>query len=97
MNRSRHPQTSVDNHKDLGVTYDCCLNFHQHTFEVALKANYALAHMKRAFVDLSNGVFLSCMYKAMVRSIMEYANTILGPHFLLDKRRLEEYSVVWPS
>ena len=25
----------------------------------------------------------------MVRPIIEYANTIWGPHFLLDKRRLE--------
>ena len=29
------------------------------------------------------------VYKAMVRPIIEYANTIWGPHFLLDKRRLE--------
>ena len=44
--------------------------------------------MKRAFTDLNNDVFLK-LYKAMVRPIMEYANTIWGSHFLLDKRRLE--------
>ena len=44
--------------------------------------------MKRAFTDLNNDGFLK-LYKAMVRPIIEYANTIWGPHFLLDKRRLE--------
>ena len=44
--------------------------------------------MKRAFTDLNNDGFLK-LYKAMVRPIMEYANTIWGPHFLLDIRRLE--------
>ena len=80
--------TSVDYHKDLGVTFDCYLNFHQQTSEVALKANRVLACMKRAFVDLNCDVFLK-LYKALVRPIVEYANILWGPHFLLDKRKLE--------
>ena len=44
--------------------------------------------MKRAFTDLNNDGLLK-LYKAMVRPIIEYANTIWGPQFLLDKRRLE--------
>ena len=82
---NRHPLTSVGHHKDLGVMFDCCLNFHQHTSE---KANHVLACIKRTFTDLNNNEFLK-LYKAMVRPIIEYANTIWGPHFLLDKRRLE--------
>ena len=78
----------MDHHKDLGVMFDCYLNFHQHTSEVASKANRVLACMKRAFTDLNNDGFLK-LYKAMVRPIIEYANTIWGPHLLLDKRRLE--------
>ena len=85
---SRANFTSVDYHKDLGVTFDCYLNFHQQTPEVALKTNLVLACMKRAFVDLNCDVFLK-LYKALVRPIMEYANIIWGPHFLLDKRKLE--------
>ena len=38
--------------------------------------------------DLNCDVFLK-LYKALVRPIMEYANIIWGPHFLLDKRKLE--------
>ena len=53
-----HPLTSIDYHKDLGVTFDCNLNFHQHTSEVALKANRVLAFIKRAFIDLNYDVFL---------------------------------------
>ena len=87
-NINGQPLTSVDYHKDLGVTFDCYLNFHQQTSEIALKANRVLACMKRAFVDLNCDVFLK-LYKALVRPIMEYANIIWGPHFLLDKRKLE--------
>ena len=87
-NINGQPLTSVDYRKDLGVTFDCNLNFHQQTSEVALKANRVLACMERAFVDLNCDVFLK-LYKALVRPIMEYANIIWGPHFLLDKRKLE--------
>ena len=80
--------TSVHCHKDLGVTFDSYLNFHQQTSEVALKANRVLACMKRALVDLNGDVF-SKIYKALVRPIMEYANIMWAPHFLLDKIKLE--------
>ena len=83
-----HPLTSVDYHKDLRVTFDCKLSFHQHTSKVALKANRVLECMKRAFVDLNNDAFLK-LYKALVKPLMEYKNVIWRPHFLLDKRRLE--------
>ena len=60
---------NLDYHKDLGVTFDCYLNFHQQTSEVPLKANHVLACMKRASVDLNCDVFLK-LYKALVRPIM---------------------------
>ena len=41
-----HPLTSIDYHKDLGVTFNCNLNFHQHTSEVAVKAKCILACIK---------------------------------------------------
>ena len=90
-----HPLTSVDHHKDLGVTFDCYLNFHQHTSEVASKANRVLACMKRAFTDLNNDGFLK-LYKAMVRPIMEYANTIWVHTFCWIKGDWKECSVVRP-
>ena len=87
-NINGQPLTSVDYHKDLGVTFDCYLNFHQQTSEVALKVDRVLACMKRALVDLNCDAFLK-LYKALVRQIMECRNIIWGPHFLLDKRKLE--------
>jgi len=29
------------------------------------------------------------IYKSMVRPILEYANTICGPHYLMDQRKVE--------
>ena len=85
--------TSVDYHKDLGVTSDCYLNFHQQTSEVSLTANRVLACMKRAFVDLNCDVLLK-LYKALVRLIMEYAN-IIWVH--KKKENWKECSVMPPS
>ena len=73
---NKHPLTSVDRHKDLGVMFDYYMNFHQHTSEVASKANRVLACIKRAITD---DRFLK-LYKTMVRPIIEYANVILDPH-----------------
>ena len=35
---NEHSLTLVDYHKNLGVTFDCNLNFHRRTSDVALKA-----------------------------------------------------------
>ena len=42
---------SVNCHKDLGIIFDANLKFHQHAYEVAMKANRVLACMKRSFID----------------------------------------------
>ena len=55
------------------------LKFHQHTSEVAMKANRVLACMKRSFIDLNEFV-ISQLYKSMVQPILEYGNVIWGPH-----------------
>ena len=88
-----HSLTSVDHHKDLGVMLDCYLNFQQHTSEVASKANCACFSMhEKSFYRFNNDGFLK-LYKAMVRPIIEYANTTWGPHFLLFKGDWKEYSI----
>ena len=38
-----HPLISVNHHRDLGVMFDCYLNFHQHTSEVASETSRVLA------------------------------------------------------
>ena len=43
---------------------------------------------EKSFTNINNDGFLK-LYKAMVRPIIEYANTVWGPNFLLNKRRLE--------
>ena len=79
---------SVNCHKDLGIIFDANLKFHQHTSEVAMKANRVLACTKKSFIDLNEFV-LSQLYKSMVRPILEYGNVIWGSHNVLDQRKLE--------
>ena len=55
---NEHPLTLVNYNKDLRVTFDCNLNFHQHASEVAWKASHVLACIKRAFVYLNNDVLV---------------------------------------
>ena len=47
---------SVNCHKDLGITFDANLKFHQHASEVAIKVNRVLACMKTSFIDLNEFV-----------------------------------------
>jgi len=67
---------SVNFHKDFGIIFDANLKFHQHTSEVAMKANRVLACMKRSFIDLNACVLLR-LYKSLVQPILEYGN--VGP------------------
>ena len=64
------------------------MSFHQHTSEVAMKANRVLACIRRGFINLNEHVLLR-LYKSLVRPILEYGNTIWEPHFVLDRRKLE--------
>ena len=70
---------SVDSEKDFGVIMDSELKFHIHTSSAIKKANKILGLIKRTFV-----------YKSMVRPILEYGNTIWGPHFKLGQQAIEK-------
>jgi len=73
---------------DLGVTIDEDLKFHEHTLFVTNKANHILRLMTRSFACLHSNMLIH-LYKSMVRPILEYANTIWGPYFLMDQRKVE--------
>ena len=64
----------------FGSYFYCDLKFHHiATSEITLKANHALARMKRTFYNLSNDAFLK-LYNALVRPVMEYGNiSYMGP------------------
>ena len=47
---------------------------------LSMKANRALACMRREFINLNESVLLR-LYKSMVQPIQEYGNVIWGPHY----------------
>ena len=76
------------NHKDLGILLDDHLKFHQHTSSTAAKANHILGLIIKSFEFLYPDMLVK-LFKTLVRPIIEYGNTIWGPHFILDQRKLE--------
>jgi ribonuclease P/MRP protein subunit RPP40 len=79
----------VESFKDLGVTFDQKLTFSIHIDEKVNKAYSMLGVIKRNFQFQSVNPFL-LIYKSMVRSHLEYANTVWCPHRILDIERLEK-------
>ena len=65
--------------KDLGVYIDSDLTFEAHIREVVNKANRVTGVIKRNFKDLSCSAFV-LLYKAMVRSHLEYAQNVWSPY-----------------
>jgi len=84
---SYHPPAGGSNHqlqmvceeKDLGVVIDSNLQFDNHILEKVKTANRILGLIKRCFKNLDIKSFL-LLYKALVRSHLEYAQTVWSPH-----------------
>jgi hypothetical protein len=65
--------------KDLGVVFDSHLKFDIHINEKVNRAYSILGIIKRNFNNISKEVFL-LLYKTLVRSHLEYANTVWNPY-----------------
>jgi len=65
--------------KDLGVIFDENLDFGMHIAERINKAYSMLWLIKRNFKDIGRGVFL-LLYKHLVRSHLEYCNSVWAPY-----------------
>ena len=74
---------------DLGVVFDPQLKFGLHIREKVNKAYARLGIIKRNFKCMSVEVFC-LLYKAMVRSQLEYANSVWNPHRKEDIITLEK-------
>ena len=73
------PLGRVDKEKDIGVTVDDKLSFDQHINEKVNKANSMFAIIRRTFQFLDKKTFIP-LYKALVRSHLEYANAVWCPY-----------------
>ena len=74
---------------DLGVVFDQQLKFGLHIREKVNKAYARLGIIKRNFKCMSIEVFC-LLYKAMVRSQLEYANSVWNPHNKEDIEIIEK-------
>ena len=79
----------VNEEKDLGVLIDCNLKFHSQCSTVVNKANRLLGLIKQTFSDISVDSF-TCLYKSIVRPILEYGNLVWGPYYKTDIQKLEK-------
>jgi hypothetical protein len=71
--------TKVNEEKDIVVTKDSLLSFEQHICEKVIKANSVFAAIRRTFKYLNDETFLP-IYKTLVRTHLEYANTVWAPY-----------------
>ena len=70
--------------KDLGVCFDSLLVFDKHICEKINKGGI----IKRNFVYISRNCFVT-LYKSLVRSHLEYANSVWYPKRKTDVDKLE--------
>ena len=79
----------LDSIKDLGVNFDSKLKFNLHLHDKVNKAYSVLGIIKRNFRYVSKEAFL-ILYKSMVRSHLEYANSVWCPYRKEDINALEK-------
>ena len=79
---------TCEEEKDLGITFDSNLNFDKHISNVTKKANQMLGLIKRTFTYLDKDMFLK-LYKALVRSHLEYGNVIWSPYLKRQSIQVE--------
>ena len=76
--------------KDLGVKFDVKLKFTDHINEKINKAYCVLGLIKRNFQYISEKCFVT-LYKAMVRSHLEYAQAVWSPHLVGHIKILKKF------
>ena len=74
--------------RDLGVTMDCYLKFHEHTNLTVTKANLVLGLIRRIFYCRESDM-MTKLFKSLIRPILEYGNSIWGPHYVADQQVIE--------
>ena len=82
--------TTDTSEKDLGVTIDKELKFHQHIHVASAvkKASRMLGLVKATFTCL-DGITVTRLFTAMVRPHLEYGNVIWSPRYISDCLEIE--------
>ena len=86
---SRHPLSSTDAEKDLGVIIDKNLSFKNHIAQATAKANRTLGVIRRSFDYLTDHTFIM-LYKSMVRPMLEYGQSVWQPSQKMLRQEVED-------
>ena len=78
----------VTEEKDLGIKFDCKLNFSKHISEICSKGKQRIGLIRRNFRFIDKKTFL-ILYKSLVRPLLEYCNTVWYPTFKKDSRAIK--------
>lgn len=79
----------VDSIRDLGVTIDSKLRFHEHISTVTAKAFSVLGFIRRHSSSFKDVYTLKALYCSLVRSILEYAAPVWAPYQATHTIRVE--------
>ena len=75
--------------RDLGVYVDNEMKFHLHTAKVLKRCKSVLAIIKRTFTHVNKRI-ITKLYKALIRPVLEYGNSVWGPFYKGDQMMLEK-------
>ena len=89
LESSRQELEKCSEEKDLGITFDPTLNFDIHIDNITKKANQMLGIIRRTFSYMDKSIFQK-LYKALVRSHLEYGNVIWYPHLKRQSIQIEK-------
>ena len=78
----------MNSEKDIGVTIQSNLAFDRHISEKVNIANKMMALIRRSFEFLDVGTFQP-LYKARVRSHLDYASAVWAPHKLKHNQQID--------
>lgn len=76
--------------KDLGVTFDRTLTFHDHIASLAKETYRRLGFVLRNAKDFQNPKIITTLYNALVRSKLEHSACVWNPHHVTYTRMLEK-------
>ncbi|WAR02240.1 YWV1-like protein [Mya arenaria] len=77
-NGETHELTRDNQERDLGILFTSNLNFDQHINNIANKANSIIGLVRRKFTYMNKDLFLT-LYKALIRSHLDYGNLVYYP------------------
>lgn len=75
--------------RDLGVMIDKKLKFVDHIDKITCSAWKMLGFLKRVCKDLNNPTAILILYKALIRSGLEYASPVWNPSYKVHSDRIE--------